>query len=159
MRKSCQSLGTTRSSLGRIPYPFLVTLDGTDDTVETARTYGTDAAHVVEISTIYPKPSNGPYEEIHTLELLTFLSANSSFYGDYDGTTTPIRNGAASTFDFTINFCGTNAPVAGSVLRTLHLADPQTVGIFLNGQNFTTCGTIKFDISRHSLSHLNPLPW
>lgn len=117
-----------------------VTLNGTDNTVGTARTYDIDGAHVVETITTYSKPPNGPYEEIHTLELLTIPSANVSFYGDYDGTTvTPICNGAASTFNFTINFCGTNASLAGSILHMLHLTDAQTVGVFLGGQNFSSC--------------------
>jgi hypothetical protein len=121
-----------------------VTLNGTDNTVGTARTYDIDGAHVVETITTYSKPPNGPYEEIHTLELLTIPSANISFYGGYDGTTvTPICNGAASTFNFTINFCATNATLAGSILHTIHLTDAQTVGVFLGGQNFSSCGNIN----------------
>ncbi|KAF8858671.1 hypothetical protein BDZ45DRAFT_743095 [Acephala macrosclerotiorum] len=114
-----------------------VTLNGTDNTVGTARTYDIDGAHVVETITTYSKPPNGPYEEIHVLGLLTIPQANVSFYSDYDGTTvTPICSGAASTFNFTINFCATNATLAG------HLTDAQTVGVFLGGQNFSSCGTI-----------------
>jgi hypothetical protein len=62
------------------------------------------------------------------LALLTIPSANVSFYGDYDGTTvTPVCNGAASTFNFTINFCASNATLAGAILHMLHLTDAQTV--------------------------------
>ncbi|KAN0089591.1 hypothetical protein V8E51_019851 [Hyaloscypha variabilis] len=111
-----------------------VTLNGTDNTVGTARTYDIAGAH----------PANGPYEEIHTLALLTIPSANTSFYGDYDGTTvTPACNGAASMFNFTINFCASNATLAGSVLHMLHLTDAQTVGVFLGGQNFSSCAALS----------------
>lgn len=117
-----------------------VTLNGTDDTVGTARTYDIAGAHVTETITAYSKPPNGPYEEIHTLDLLTIPSANVSFYGDYDGTTvTPICNGGASTFNFTINFCASNATIATGILHMLHLTDAQTVGVFLGGQNFSSC--------------------
>ncbi|KUJ08292.1 uncharacterized protein LY89DRAFT_339816 [Mollisia scopiformis] len=120
-----------------------VTLNGTDNTVGTARTYDIDGAHVVETITTYSKSPNGPYDEIHVLSLITIPEANVSIYADYDGTTvTPICSGAASTFNFTINFCATNASLAGSILHTLHLTDAQTVGVFLGGQNFSSCGTI-----------------
>ena len=121
-----------------------VTLNGTDNTVGTARTYDIAGAHVVETITTYSKPPNGPYEEIHVLALLTIPSANVSFYGDYDGTTvTPICNGAASTFNFTINFCASNATLAGAVLHKLHLTDAETVGVFLGGQNFSSCAALS----------------
>ena len=115
-----------------------VTLNGTDNAVGTVRTYDVSGAHVVETITTYSKLPNGPYEEIHTLDLLTVPAANVSFYGDYDSTTaTPICNGSASTFNFTTNFCASNATVAAAVLHMLHLTDAQTVGTFLGGQNFS----------------------
>lgn len=121
-----------------------VTLNGTDNTVGTARTYDIAGAHVVETITTYSKPAYGPYEEIHTLANLTIPSANVSFYGDYDGATvTPICNGRASTFNFTINFCASNATVAAGVLHMIHLGDAQTVGKFLRGQNFSSCDVIS----------------
>jgi hypothetical protein len=67
-------------------------------------------AQGVEATTAYSKLLYGPYEENHALGLVTIPSTNISFYGDYDGTTvTPICNGAASTFNLTINFCASNA--------------------------------------------------
>ncbi|KAH6675154.1 hypothetical protein B0J14DRAFT_665549 [Halenospora varia] len=121
-----------------------VTLNGTDNTVGTSRTYDIVGAHVVETITTYSKPPNGPYEEIHTLNLLTIPSANVSFYGDYDGTTvTPICNGRASTFNFTINFCASNATLVAVVLHTIHLTDAQTVGTFLGGNNYTSCTALS----------------
>jgi len=120
-----------------------VTLNGTDNTVGTARTYDIDGAHVVETITTYSKPENGPYEEIHTLGLLTIPSLNLIVFGDYDGTTvTPTCNGAASIFNFTIDFCASNATLAAATLHTIHLTDAMTVGVFLGGQNFTTCAAL-----------------
>jgi len=54
----------------------------------------------------------------------------------------PTCDGKASIFNFTANFCATNASVAGAVLHMLHLTDAQTVGKFLGGQNFTNCDAI-----------------
>jgi hypothetical protein len=43
-----------------------VTLNGTDNTVGTARTYDTAGAHVIETILEYSKPpSPGPYNEVH----------------------------------------------------------------------------------------------
>ena len=120
-----------------------VTLNGTDNTVGTARTYDIAGAHVIETITVYSKPPNGPYEEIHTLAPLIIPSLNLSFYGDYDGTTaTPICNGLATTFNFTINFCATNATLAAATLHHIHLGDATTVGVFLGNQNFTSCAAL-----------------
>jgi hypothetical protein len=130
-----------------------VTLNGTDNTVGTARTYDIDGAHVVETITTYSKPANGPYEEIHILSLITIPSVNLSVYADYDGTTvTPVCNGAASTFNFTINFCATNSTVAAAVLHSIHLTDAQTVGVFLGGQNFSSCAALTNGTATNSSS-------
>ena len=92
---------------------------------------------------MYSKPPNGPYNEIHTLAPLTIPSPHVSFYGDYDGTTvTPVCNGKASAFNFTINFCATNVSLTTNILHTIHLQDAQTVGVFLGGMNFSTCDAI-----------------
>lgn len=122
-----------------------VTLNGTDNTVGTARFYDTAGApHVIETIKVYSKPANGPYEEVHALDLVTVAAANVSFYSDYDGTTVvETCNGAASTFNFTINFCATNPTIAASILHSLHLTDAQTVGMFLGGQNYTSCAAIS----------------
>jgi hypothetical protein len=42
-----------------------VTLNGTDNTVGTARTYDTAGAHVIETILEYSKPAMGPYQEVH----------------------------------------------------------------------------------------------
>jgi hypothetical protein len=124
--------------------PFdTVTLNGTDNTVGTARTYDLQGAHIVETITTYSKPANGPYEEIHALDLITLPAANLSAYSDYDGTTaTPVCNGLATTFNFTINFCATNATLAAGILHQIHLTDAQTVGVFLGGKNFSSCAAL-----------------
>lgn len=121
-----------------------VSLNGTNNKVGTARTYNTSGAHVIETITVYDKPVAGPYEEIHTLAPLTVPAYNVSFYAAYDGTTaTAICNGAATAFNLTINFCATNVTTATAVLHSLHMADVQTVGVFLGNQNFTYCEAIS----------------
>jgi hypothetical protein len=51
----------------------------------------------------------------------------------------PNCNDLASTFNFTINFCATNATLATVTLHEIRLTDAMTVGVFLGGQNFTSC--------------------
>jgi hypothetical protein len=78
------------------------------------------------------------------LGLSTIPFTNISFYGDYDGTTvTPICNGAASTFNFMINFCASNVTVAEAILHMLRLTDGQTVGVFLGGQNLSSYAALS----------------
>ncbi|CZT01373.1 uncharacterized protein RAG0_09042 [Rhynchosporium agropyri] len=121
-----------------------VSLDGPTNTVGTTRTYDIAGAHVIEKIAAYSKAAKGPYEEIHTLGLLTIPAANVSFSADYDGTTvTPTCDGKASILNFTASFCATNASAAESVLHMLHLTDAETVGKFLGGKNFTTCKAIS----------------
>ncbi|KAF6235653.1 hypothetical protein HO173_006336 [Letharia columbiana] len=121
-----------------------VSLNGTDNKVGTARMYEASGAHVVETITVYDKPAVGPYEEIHTLAPLSIPTYNVSFYADYDGTTaTPTCNGAATAFNFTINFCATSVSTATVILHMLHMTDAQTVGVFLGNQNFTSCPAIN----------------
>ncbi|KAK5149352.1 hypothetical protein LTR04_007168, partial [Oleoguttula sp. CCFEE 6159] len=121
-----------------------VSLNGTDNTVGTARTYDVSGAHVVETLTLYSKPAAGPYNEVHSLATVTIPALNNlTFYGDYDGTTvTAACGGLASTFNFTINFCSNNASLAASALHGIHLTDAMTVGVFLGGKNFTTCAAL-----------------
>ncbi len=124
--------------------PDTVTLNGTDNTVGTTRTYDTHGAHVIETITTYSKPAAGPYVEIHTLAPLSIPAANNvSFYADYDGTTvTPVCRGQATTLNLTIVFCGTNASLSAQVLHATHLQDAVTVGVFLGGKNFSTCAAL-----------------
>ena len=118
-----------------------VTLNGTDNTVGTARTYDIAGAHVIETILTYDKPAApGPYNEVHNTALLSVPAYNVSFSISYDGTVvSSICDGAASTFNFTAVYCATNATTAGAILHMLHSNDALTVGKFLGGQNFTSC--------------------
>ena len=128
--------------------PGQVTLNGTNNQVGTARTYTTAGAYVVETITVYDKPAAGPYDEVHTLAPLSIPIANLSFYSAYDGTVvTPICGGTSSQFNFTINFCATNATLAASVLHMIHLTDATTVGVILGNHNFTSCAATNSTFS------------
>ena len=130
-----------------------MTLNGTDNTVGTARTYESNGAHVIETLTLYMKTAKGPYAEIHTLAPLTIPSLNLSFYADYDANfVSPTCNGSATLFNETVNFCATNATQAAAVLHTLHLTDASTVGKLLGGQNFTSCAALSNSTSSNSTS-------
>lgn len=69
-----------------------------------------------------------------------FSSANTKLSGT---TVVPICNGLASTFNFTIDFCANNATLAAATLHSIHLTDAETVGVFLGGQNFTSCEALQ----------------
>ncbi|KAL3417217.1 hypothetical protein PVAG01_11217 [Phlyctema vagabunda] len=121
-----------------------VALNGSDNAVGTAREYDLVGAHIVETITEYSKPAEGPYFESHVLASVTLPSANLTAYSDYDATTvTSICGGRASTFNMTINFCANNAPMAAAVFHKLHLTDATTVGVFLGGQNFSSCAALN----------------
>jgi hypothetical protein len=121
-----------------------VTLNGTDNTVGTARTYNIAGAHTIETILSYSKPpAPGPYNEIHNTALLTVPSYNVSFYIPFDGTiVSSICDGKASQFNFTAKYCGTNATLVGSLVHEMHTTDAMTVGKFLGGQNFTSCAAL-----------------
>jgi len=122
-----------------VPYDSII-LNGTNNTVGTARMYELAGVQAVETITKYLKPPKGPYEEVHTINPLTIASANLSVYADYDSTVvTSICDEAASFFNFTTKFCATNATLAAGLLHTLHLKDAQTVGLFLGGRTFSSC--------------------
>ena len=99
---------------------------------------------MIETILIYSKPPNGPYEEVHNTALLNIPSAsNISFYIPYDGTTaTEVCGGAATRFNFTANFCASNATLGSAVLSMIHMGDAVTVGTFLGGTNFTSCAAL-----------------
>lgn len=122
--------------------PGSVTLNGTDNTVGTARTYDLDGLHVIETILEYSKPpAPGPYVEVHNTALLT--APGLMAYIPFDGTVlTSVCDGKASMFNFTANFCSTNVTAAAGLLHQVHLGDAQTVGKFLGGRNFTTCAAL-----------------
>ncbi|KAF2483864.1 hypothetical protein BDY17DRAFT_294561 [Neohortaea acidophila] len=119
-----------------------VKLNGTDNTVGTARTYPLDGLTVIETILNYSKPASpGPYEEVHNTALLNL--GTYEFFIPYDGTTvTEYCGGKASQFNFTAHFCSTNVTAAGALLHEVHLTDAETVGKFLGGKNFTSCAAL-----------------
>jgi hypothetical protein len=118
-----------------------VMLNGSDNTVGTARTYDLAGAHVIETILVYDKPpSPGPYNEVHNTANLSVPAYNVSLYIPYDGTVvSSICDDKATLFNFTAHFCASNATIVASLLHMLHSNDAVTVGKFLGGQNFTTC--------------------
>lgn len=121
-----------------------VTLNGTNNKVGTARFYEASGARIVETLTVYDKPADGPYKEVHTLAPFSIPTYHVSIYADYESTiATPICNGAATAFNYTIDFCATNVSTATAILHMLHVTDAQTVGVFLGNQNFTSCAAIN----------------
>jgi hypothetical protein len=122
--------------------PNTVVLNGTDNTVGTARTYHLDGLTVIETILKYSKPpAPGPYDEVHNTALLN--AGPFSFYIPYDGTTVKeYCNGKASQFNFTAHFCSTNVTAASGLLHMVHLGDAETVGQFLGGKNFTSCAAL-----------------
>ncbi|EME38369.1 hypothetical protein DOTSEDRAFT_75795 [Dothistroma septosporum NZE10] len=119
-----------------------VTLNGTDDTVGTARTYSLSGTTIIETILNYSKPAApGPYYEVHNTAKLTI--AGDSLFIPYDGTTvTSVCDGKASMFNFTAHFCATNVSFSAATLHMLHLGDAVTVGKFLGGKNFTNCAAL-----------------
>ena len=121
-----------------------VTLNGTDNTVGTARTYDTAGAHVIETILEYSKPpAPGPYNEVHNTANLSVPSVNVSFYIMYDGTvSSDMCDGMATMLNFTAHFCANNATEVSGLLTMLHTADGLGAGKLLGGQNFTDCAAL-----------------
>lgn len=66
-----------------------------------------------------------------------------SFYAEYDAQNwRSVCDEKATTANFTINMCATNATAAAALLHAIHLTDAKTVGTFLGGQNFTSCAAL-----------------
>ena len=124
-----------------------VKLNGSDNTVGTARTYEVQGIKLIETILNYSKPdAPGPYDEVHNTALFNVPMPNVSLYIPYDGTiVSSVCNGKASMFNFTANFCATNTTLAQGVLHQLHLMDAQTVGKFLGGDNYTDCKALGED--------------
>jgi hypothetical protein len=135
-----------------------VTLNGTDNTVGTARTYDLAGAHVIETLLVYSKPpAPGPYNEVHNTALLSVPAYNVSLYIPYDGTVvSSVCDGKASLFNFTARFCGSNVTTVGTLLHQLHTGDALTVGKFLGGMNFTSCDALE--MNNGSMSSGTPMP-
>ena len=75
----------------------------------------------------------------------------------FPGTTVvPVCNGLASTFNFTIDFCANNATAAAATLHVIHLTDAETVGVFLGGQNFTSCEALEANATASPTASATP---
>ncbi|KAL8695297.1 MAG: hypothetical protein Q9218_000196 [Villophora microphyllina] len=121
------------------------TLNGTDNTVGTARFYTSYGIPLVEIIKAYQKPSNGPYFEDHTLAPAYNPTANLSIYAAVDSfTVTPTCPGStASALNFTIDFCSTNVSAAQAILHDSHVFDAATLQEFLGNETFTGCSIVN----------------
>lgn len=138
-----------------------VTLNGTNNTPGTARTYDTVGAHIIETILSYSSPpSPGPYDEVHNTALVTIPSfGNISFYIPFDGTiVSSTCGGLASTFNFTAHFCANNATVAGALLHAVHSADALMVGKLLGGRNFSTCAALVAGSGRNASATIGAVP-
>lgn len=115
-------------------------LNGTDNTVGTARFYQTYGIDLVETIKTYQSPAGGPYFEDHTLAPAYNPTADLSIYASVDITTvTPICSGASSALNFTIDFCSTNVTSAGEILHSSHVFDATTLQEFLGNETWTGC--------------------
>ena len=122
-----------------IPYNS-VTLNGTDNTVGTARTYEADGALVTETLTVFEKQASA-FVEVTAFSTTTI--ANITFYSDFNSiVVTPICGGAASTFNFTVDLCADNSVMAAAFFHMVHLSDAVDVGQLLGGRNFTSCAAL-----------------
>lgn len=127
--------------------PNTVTLNGTNNTPGTSRTYTLSGLQVTETLLYYSAPLDnpyGPYQEVHNTATLDFPAGGAagtvSVYIPWDETVvTSVCDGKASTMNFTTVFCSTEPAVAGKLMHMLHLGDAVNVGRFLGGRNFTDC--------------------
>ncbi|KAL8779590.1 MAG: hypothetical protein Q9194_001381 [Teloschistes cf. exilis] len=121
------------------------TLNGTDNTVGTARFYSSYGIPLVETIKTYQKPSNGPYFEDHTLAPAYNPTADLSIYAAVDTfSITPICPGStASALNFTIDFCSTNVSAAQAILHDSHVFDAVTLQEFLGNETFTGCSSVN----------------
>ncbi|KAL8687744.1 MAG: hypothetical protein Q9224_005061, partial [Gallowayella concinna] len=116
------------------------TLNGTDNTVGTARTYDYLGIRLIETIKTYEKPVNGPYFEDHTIAPSYNSALNLSLYASVDSlSANPICGNTAVALNFTVDFCSTNITEAGAIFHSLHLQDALTLQEFLGNETFTGC--------------------
>lgn len=122
-----------------------VTLNGTDNTVGTARSYSLQGLPLIETILTYDSPPGGPYYENHNVALLTVprpasAGGNFSVYFPLDATTVmSVCGGAATSFNLTAGFCSDNVTAAAAIIHAAHTFDVTTVGVFLGNETFTSC--------------------
>jgi hypothetical protein len=130
-----------------------VTLNGTDNTAGTARTYELDGATLVETLITYSKPDGGPYYEDHYLGLLYLSAYNLSAYAPHDTTTvTATCNDTASIFNMSVSYCASDATVAQTVFHSIHATDIETVREWLGNETYTGCSTATTSTANSSVS-------
>ncbi|KAK4629574.1 hypothetical protein CLAFUW4_08451 [Fulvia fulva] len=119
-----------------------VSLNGSDNTVGTARTYELAGMKAVETLLNYSNPAApGPYFENHNFANATV--GDASVYIPTDATSlTSVCDGKASMMNFTAHFCATNATFAAATLHMIHLGWAANVGTMLGGKNFTDCAAL-----------------
>ncbi|KAL8854723.1 MAG: hypothetical protein Q9221_000505 [Calogaya cf. arnoldii] len=115
-------------------------LNGTDNTVGTARTFEYYGIRLVETIKTYEKPVEGPYFEDHTIAPSYNAATNLSLYAFTDAlTATPVCDGTAVALNFTVDFCSTDVAVAGQIFHSLHQQHAMTLQEFLGNETFTGC--------------------
>ncbi|KAL8775699.1 MAG: hypothetical protein Q9209_000195 [Squamulea sp. 1 TL-2023] len=118
------------------------TLNGSDNTVGTARTYEYYGIRLIETIKTYEKPVNGPYFEDHTIAPAYNPAINLSLYASTNAlTTTPVCRGTAVALNFTVDFCATDVGAAGAIFHELHLADAKILQEFLGNETWSGCGS------------------
>lgn len=121
-----------------------VTLNGTDNTVGTARSYKLFGADLTETLSLYMKPSKGPFAEVSTLAPVTVSQLNLSFYAPYNALfANPTCNGSATLINSTTQFCATNVTGTATALHADHLLNSAGISKALGGANFSTCAVLS----------------
>lgn len=127
------------------------TLNGTDNTVGTARTFEYCGLRLVETIKTYEKPAEGPYFEDHTIAPSYNPGANLSLYAFTDAlTATPICDGTAVALNFTANFCGTDVDTAGGIFQSIHRMHAMMLQEFLGNETWTGC---KYSYGYYGQNH------
>lgn len=116
------------------------TLNGTDNTVGTARSYEYLGIPLTQTIKTYQKPVNGPYFEDHTIAPSYNPATNISLYASTDAlTATPVCGDTAVALNFTVDFCSTDVSAAGEIFRSLHLLHARILQEFLGNETWNGC--------------------
>lgn len=131
-----------------IPYDT-VSLNGTDNTIGTARSFQAAGVTATETLVVLEKPAAGPFHEVSAVS--AFDLGNTTIYSDFNSiVATPVCGGAACSVNFTVDFCATDAARAADFFRKVHSVDVVNVGLFLGGRNFTSCAALGANSSTPS---------
>ncbi|KAK9453576.1 hypothetical protein V1511DRAFT_503938 [Dipodascopsis uninucleata] len=131
-----------------VPYSA-VALNGTDNTVGTARIYSLLGANITETLLASTYTTDYYYQNLYAS--LTAPSLNITADCPYDAlTVTSICDGTASVLNQTITFCSTNADYFTSLIHELHTEHAVLVGTYLGGANFTSCPASNATVTTNS---------